>query len=111
MSIKTTGKEFKAYYSDPVFWPDGRFHDDGRIIVNGDEETDPMEAADDATIVIDGGTVYDGNYSNEGESMQAHFRRWRKAQTVEFVVVEIPKGTSAQLHEFVKTLKAQKNKD
>ena len=35
MTIKMSGAEFNAFYSDPAMWPEGVYHDDQIITING----------------------------------------------------------------------------
>jgi hypothetical protein len=38
MATRTTGAEFKRFYKDRAFWPDGGiWHDDETVTVNGEE--------------------------------------------------------------------------
>lgn len=34
MTVKTTGAEFKRFYNDTAFWPEGAWHEDEEIEVN-----------------------------------------------------------------------------
>jgi hypothetical protein len=92
--VKTNGAEFRRYYADPAFWPDGAYHDDAIVCVNGVEEVDfDADAIPDAAVVsIEGGGVF-GFAANDGDppSMEAHFKRWRKTQTTAVFTVECPK--------------------
>ncbi len=94
MSVKTNGAEFKRYYSDPIAWPDGAWHDDEIIIVDGkeadDHDIDLTAVADRAAISIEGGGLYD--HPAGDISMETHFKRWRKAQTTEAIVIEFDKS-------------------
>lgn len=43
MATKTTGAEFKAFYSDKAWWPDGTWHEDEEVSIDGaqvDDDTD-----------------------------------------------------------------------
>lgn len=96
MATKTTGAELKCFYEDQKAWPDGWFHDDLTITVDGqtlDDDMDIAELPDGALVVLDGGVVYKGDYDRAGGSVESHFRKWRKsrATTVLVVVVRIEK--------------------
>lgn len=86
--IKTLGAEFKRFYHDDQAWPDGAWHDDELLLVNGDVWTQEVtEIPDDAIVNLSGGAVYD--LPNGGEpSMELHFSRWRKRQTTTTILVE-----------------------
>ena len=91
MAVNTTGAEFKVYYNDSKVWPEGACHFDTLIIVDGveaDGSADLSEVADSAQIKIEAGVVFmsDGDY--DGNSMEAHFRSWKKNQTTVRFVVE-----------------------
>jgi hypothetical protein len=104
--IKTSGKEFKAFYNDQEYWQDGWFHDDTKISVDGEDDTDLDLGAigDLSEVIINGGTVFKGDYAAANISFEKHFKDWRKAQKFEFVTVKIPKGKSESVLEFVKSL-------
>jgi len=94
MSVKTTGAEFKRYYSDPTAWPDGAWHEDAYITVDGkdsdEHDIDLTAVSDVALISIDGGALYDNPAGDI--SMETHFKRWRKAQNTEALVIEFDKS-------------------
>ena len=91
MSVKTTGAELKQFYLDNAYWPDGAWHEDEDIEVNGSplsEDSSIEEVPDDAVVKITGGAVIGlPGYENEGPTFEGYFKKWRKAQnTVTFVV-------------------------
>jgi len=95
MTVKTTGAEFLAYYTDDKFWPaDGDcWTEDVLLEVNGVEKgedfsvTEELQAAD-LVVILNGYVV-----SREGESkrLETHFKAWQKLQTVEYFSVSAPK--------------------
>lgn len=92
MTVKTTGAEFKRFYADPAFWPEGgdTYHDDALIGVNGvdhDDGFDPGAIPDDAIVTIEGGVVFDAVGGGE-PSLETYFRRWKKTQTTASFLVE-----------------------
>lgn len=99
--MKTTGAEFNRFYSDPEYWPEGRWHDDTDVTVNGVHEEDLGSLQDlpaDALVQFTCGDVYeDGGYDKHVASFPAHFKRWKKAQTTESAVVEFPKGKADEV--------------
>lgn len=101
MTIKTTGAEWKKYYSDPLAWPDGAYHDYEELFADGvfsDGQFDLSEVSDNSRIEFSKGVFY-RDENSEGVSLEAHFRKWLRAQTrCILVVVEID---IAKLDEFV----------
>ncbi|WP_432263317.1 hypothetical protein [Cupriavidus sp. TMH.W2] len=91
MTTKTTGAEFKRFYSDVSFWPEGAYHDDQVIKVDGEQSTEATDLnaiADSATVLIEAGYVVLPSVE-EGQSLESYFRRWRKQQTVRTLVVDV----------------------
>lgn len=92
MAVKTTGAEFKRFYFDPEFWPEGEeyWHEDDTITFDGEvvDSIDTDALADDAKVTIEGGTVFGPKWEDgAGPSLDAYFRRWKKKQaTVSFLV-------------------------
>ena len=94
MPVKTNGEEFKKYYTDDSIWPDGTWHDDVLITVDGinDPGIDLCSIEDSAVVVISGGVFLTGtDADNNAPSLETHFKRWRKAQNVVFLTVEVPR--------------------
>lgn len=95
MAVKTNGAEFKRFYGDKKYWPDGSdtYHDDIVFVVNGEElgeDQDPGKVADTDTITFEGGGVYNSQLYKEGAepTVDAYFRRWKKEQTTVSIVIE-----------------------
>jgi len=58
MSVKMSGAEFKKFYEDDEFWPDGAWHEDAQISVDGEDKPDGVESnevSDTSVVVIEGG--------------------------------------------------------
>lgn len=93
MPTKTTPDEWNKYLKDDSAWEGGQYFDDLEIIVNGVEIEDyyPEDFSRDSTIVITGGIIIDGD-GNEVSTVEQHFKKWRKRQPTDFLVVEINKG-------------------
>lgn len=93
MSVKTSGAEFKRYYNDDKAWPRGWWHEDEEITINGiyNEDAELSMVADTDVIVIKGGVIFEGVHGVFSLSMESHFKKWRKAQATEFLVVEVAK--------------------
>jgi hypothetical protein len=105
MTARTNGAEFKAYYNDEKAWPSGYYHEDAIITING-AENDGFEdldaVADGDILTIAGGGIYKDDGSPLDISMETHFTRWRKAQAVERVVVEVEKARKTEFLESIK---------
>lgn len=86
--IKTNGSEYKRFYDDETAWPDGAWHEDELLLVNGyDWDQGITEVPDNAIVSLSGGAVF--GLPNGGEpSLELHFRRWRLRQTTTTILVE-----------------------
>lgn len=94
MTIKTTAAEFVRFYTDPEFWPEGHWHDDEEITIGGKEASlgsldwhDLKQLPPDTKIGISNGGVMDKD-SNEIDTFEGYFRKWRKKQTTVSILVE-----------------------
>jgi len=107
MVTKTTGAEWLAYMNDPKAWPKGAWYEDCTVTVDGVEIENPDEIAANAQVKINGGVYWpSGSLANqkipdEGVSLESHFRKWRKAQTVERIVVEVAREHAKALRDAV----------
>ena len=103
MKVKTTGAEFKRFYADPKYWPDGVWHDDDVVVVNGvhDSEADLAIMDDAASVMIESGYVISADDSDLGE-LAAYFKKWQREQSHVSVLVEVGKADAGRLAEFVK---------
>lgn len=98
MAVKTNGAEFKKYYADDSVWPEGAWHDYELIKVDGNEyeDLDVPSIKDDAIVVISGGVFLTGtDADNKAPSLEAHFKRWRRAQKFVYLTVEVPRELEA----------------
>jgi len=89
--VKVTGIEWNRFYADAEAWPDGAWHEDEEITVDGNappEDFDLSAVPDGATLTVAGGVVYLKGLK-EGPSLETHFKRWRKRQTTTLLVVEV----------------------
>jgi hypothetical protein len=107
--IKMTGREYNAYVSDndPVFWPEGAYMDDELVTVCGAEYAFDKPVPEGAKVTLEGGTFYRGDAS-EGTSLEAHFKRWRKAQNFTTLVIEFAKEDEAQVRAGLSAISAIK---
>lgn len=94
MTVKTTGAEWKRFYSDKGAWPDGAWHDDEEITICGEPwnpDNDLMNVSDGEPMTIAGGIVFMNENAADGPSLESHFKRWRKAQSTVFFSCEAPR--------------------
>lgn len=96
MALKTNGAEFKRFYTDAEFWPEGRWHEEVEITieVNGTTITDHTDydlgsVPDHAKLTLGGGCVQDED-GNEFGTLDAYFRKWRKKQNTTFLLISVP---------------------
>jgi hypothetical protein len=91
--IKTTGAEFWRFYDDGKFWPEGAWHDYTLVKVNGEivEYYTPETIPNDSQVIIEGGVICLDGCGDKTVDFESHFRKWRKAQNTEVIVVECPK--------------------
>lgn len=89
-AISMIGTTWKRFYNDPVAWPEGTYHDDYRVLINGvwDQEADLIGVANDAKIQIECGVVlfYDGKVVD----LLEHYQAWEKRQTLGTGAFEAP---------------------
>ena len=86
MTVKTTGAEFKRFYFDDAYWPDGTWHEDDEILADGEEPGILDEITGNAVVSITGGIVF--GIEGKKASLESWFRAWRKKQTTTSFVVE-----------------------
>jgi hypothetical protein len=101
MATKTTGAEFKAFYEDKTFWPEGAWHEDEEVTIDGaepPEDFDLSSVPDNTKLVLANGYVTNTDGDELG-SFEGYFRKWRKKQTTTFLSVEVP-------HEKAESVKA-----
>ena len=93
MTVKTTGAEFKRFYSDPSVWVDGAWHDDELVEVAGknwDFSSDIGTIPDGAVVVIVSGIFYKDANDEEGCALAGVFRQWQKRQSTTVLIVDAP---------------------
>lgn len=102
--IKTTGAEWKKFYGDSDYWKEFTV-DDEILTVNGDRVDeylfDETKLNDDDRVVVDGGWVDDPN-SDRQYTLSAFFSKWKKSQTVTFLVIEIPNTKAKEIKALIK---------
>lgn len=91
MTVKTFGAEFRQFYADADFWPEGAWHEDEEIEVDGLPPPEDLdEIPNTSKMTIANGVVL-GLPDLSEPSLEAHFKRWRKIQTTVSFVVECHK--------------------
>ena len=109
MAIKANGLEFKKFYNDHKYWPEGMFHESGEIAINDviapeDVELDMIDIKDTDIVKITEGIVFNDNTdydSRDTQSFEGYFKKWKKKQKHVYVVVEVSKE---KLEEFKNTI-------
>lgn len=96
MATKATGIELKAFYADKLFWPDGAFHEDEVVKVDGvnlSGDEDISDISDSCVVVVSDGVVLDlpGVSSEKAPSFEEHFKKWLKLQSNAFMLISCPK--------------------
>lgn len=94
MATKTTGLEFKRFYADKSIWTDGLWHEEQTAVVNGVEVNEDFcfeNLADTDELVISDGVVLS---KDNGElcSLESFFKKWRRAQNTETLIVTVDKS-------------------
>jgi hypothetical protein len=113
MAVKTTGVEWKRFYNDQEYWPKGRYHDEEVIYIDGvmPEEVDLDNIPDAAVMKIEGGYVADDTVGQIKDttinSLEGHFKKWRKKQSTESIVIEVDKSKVEELKAALKSLGAK----
>ena len=93
MTVKTTGAEFKRFYFDDAYWPDGTWHEDEEIEIDGNPISEDLaieDIHDIAALKVTGGIVM-GRADGITPSVESYFKKWRKAQNTVSLVVECDK--------------------
>lgn len=91
MAVKTTGAEFKRFYNDKAFWPEGTWHEDEVMTVDGKDQEGGVDIdalRDESEVRIEGGIVFGPQFDQNEPSFEGYFKRWRKLQTTATFVVE-----------------------
>lgn len=108
MAVKMSGAEWKAFYTDKVFWTDVS-HDEENITINGKSDVSEtyLDLEDTDVVRVEGGTVYehaDDFCSEPICSLETYIKRWRKAQKQTTLTITIDRASEKALREVVKTL-------
>jgi len=103
--IRITGEEWKRFYADENYWPEGAWHEDEEIIINGETaDTDTIDLANEVKdgdiMIVRGGTVFCDQV--EPKSLEGNIRKWKKAQNYTMLLVWCPKKNVEAVTEAVK---------
>lgn len=94
MSTKTSGAEFKKFYSDKLLWEDGTYHEDEEITIDGtvidSNEHDLLFLSDNARVTLSGGYVKTDDGMDLG-SFESYFKKWRREQDTVVLLVTVKK--------------------
>lgn len=109
--IKTTGAQFKAFYSDENFWPEGAYYEYETVVVDGkvngeDISIDYEDIADEAVVKVIGGAVFSEDGSDIA-TFKKFFNDWLKKQESEIILVQVSKAELENLKSYLKTIKAK----
>ena len=91
--VKTTGFEFKKFYDDKIMWPEGSYHEDEIITIDGKEsdyETDLSKVNDSSKITISGGIVFLNEDDTDGPSLESYFKLWKRKQVNTTILIDAP---------------------
>lgn len=91
MTTKTTCAEFKLFYGDESWWPEGTWHEDQEVCIDYvpvDNDFDLSSVPDATWMTLAGGFVTNENGDDLG-SFESYFRKWRKHQSTVFLSVEV----------------------
>lgn len=96
MAKNISGKELKAFYADPTFWPDDSYQDDTEFLFNGKVCTELPELKDSDVIQIRAGMFV---YENDKKYilLQTAFNQWKKKQTMTHLVIELDVSKEAEV--------------
>ena len=105
MTVKCTGSEWNAFYHDSEFWPEDAWWDDGEITVSGvliDEDYSVDDIIYLDVVRMSGGIVYLRKGDEDGPSLESHFKRWRKQQSMTTLLVEVSKEQADMLRALIR---------
>ena len=94
MTVKATGAEWQKFYTDAAFWPEGAWHEDEEITIDGDPWPEDQDLAHPPAVgkmTVSGGIVRLSEDALDGQSLEAYFRRWKKLQDTVFLGIEVHK--------------------
>lgn len=106
MAVTLTAEQWQAFYADNNFWPEGRYHDDHIILLNG-ERSDIPTAEPESMKPADQVTVEYGSVMNRGAvyftDLVDYTQEWLDKQTKTQLVLQVP---NEKLDDLLKLLEA-----
>ena len=107
MTTKTTGEEFKRFYTTKELWEENdRYHEDEIVTVNGKEvdeyEFDYSDIPDEAIVTVHGGIVLGNGFDGDEPSFEAYFKRWKKKQSTATIIVTCHVGKVDEIKAAIK---------
>lgn len=92
--MKVEGALWKLFYNDEEYWK-GFYHDDVLITFDNIEQEEYDAPEDDAVVRVESGYVYreaDEFPPSRGDiTLESFFRKWKKNQTTELIIVTVDK--------------------
>lgn len=86
-TVKTTGAIWNIFYADQLAWPEGSYHDDTLLAIDGKERPDMVldKLPLDSIVEIRSGYVMfpDGTDADLGE----HFMKWQAKQSDQGIAI------------------------
>ena len=106
MAVKLTGAEYKRFMTDETLWGNDSYYDEAFLTVDGQDHPDRItikDLADTAAIRIEGGMVFDLPGGRE-MSLEGLFRKWKRLQTMDTLLVTCPKDKTEKLKALIKDI-------
>lgn len=93
MAVTMTGQQWKAFYADTNYWPEGRYHDDQIFLLNGQQSNLPAsdhESLSDTDTI----TVVQGDVMGKGvvyvADLELYAQEWLDKLTKTQMVIQCP---------------------
>jgi len=107
MDFKTSGYNLKKFLDDDEIWPETGYCDDMTFLVNGKEVEDCAEINDSDVVVVTGGMVKSEIENEDICMLSTLYKKWKRTQTHETILVNIPKTNRKTFDELLKSLGAR----
>jgi len=109
MTVKLTGKEWHIFMADEAWWPDGRYFEEEILRREGEGALEDYEGISDTNKLrlAEGSVMIESRTAHMDDcvgTLEAYFKRWRKAQTKTWLVVEVDKGQRNKVVEAAKNV-------
>lgn len=107
MTVKTTGYEFKQFYSDSAYWGTYAWEEyeievDGKLFDGSDQDIEDIPYT--AIVKIIAGYVYnqDPSDGSDSQSLESFFKKWKKPRNTMSLTIELAKEREAEFKELMK---------